>query len=150
MVLIDSNSLILLILGSIDKNLINTHEKTSIYEVEDYENLVALIGDISNVIVLPNILTEVDNLLNKFKGERRYKFVLSMIELASKSTEMYLESLDGIKSDFYTDLGLTDSLILKMKEHYNLLITSDTKLSDRAHSLGIDYFDLKAFRQLRF
>lgn len=41
MILIDSNSLVVLILGLIDPELINTHKKTSIYDEEDFYKLLS-------------------------------------------------------------------------------------------------------------
>jgi len=150
MVMVDSNTLLLLILGLMDRRLVNSHEKTSVYEEEDFVNLIELVGDLNNLIVVPNILTEVDNLLNNFKGERRYKYVMAMMEFISKSTEEYVRSVHGVSSYYFSDLGLTDSIILYMKDRYDLLITSDSMLSDRANSLGINHFDIKAYRNLRF
>ena len=54
-IVIDTNSLVILIVGLLDINLIGTHKRTSIYEESDFYNLVDYIQDINNLIVLPNI-----------------------------------------------------------------------------------------------
>ncbi|MDF9800021.1 hypothetical protein OKW21_005284 [Catalinimonas alkaloidigena] len=61
-ILIDSNALVLLIIGLIDQNLIPKHKRTSIYRKKDFERLLNVIKDFNHLIVLPNIWTEVDNL----------------------------------------------------------------------------------------
>lgn len=95
-------------------------------------------------MVLPNIWTEVDNLLNKHYN-KKYKelYVKKIIETIKCTTEKYLaSSLIENNSAFY-DLGLTDTLILEHAKFCKLLITSDSKLSDYAFSKGIKVFDMK-------
>ena len=151
MILIDSNCLLVLLLGMIDPNLIDTHSKTSIYEKKDFYDLMSFIGDIKSLVVLPNIFTEVDNLLNKnFKGNQKYLYIKSIIELMLNSKEEYLKSvLIRDKTSFY-DLGLTDSLILELAKQNNLLITDDSQLSDYARANSIEVYDMKYLRNQRF
>lgn len=75
MIVIDANALVLLVVGLMDKKLIAQHKRTSIYQVQDFEDLFNFIQDLSNVVVLPNVWTEVDNLLNKFTGLFKYEYV---------------------------------------------------------------------------
>jgi len=72
MILIDANALVVLLIGIIDPRLFKTHKTTSIYEEQDYYDLLAIIGDLKNLVVLPNVWTEVDNLLNNFSGNYKY------------------------------------------------------------------------------
>ena len=81
MIVIDSNSLIVLILGLINPKLINKHKKTSIYEEKDFYNLLNIIGELSNLIMLPNIWTEVDNFLNRLSGSYKYAYVSTLVEV---------------------------------------------------------------------
>lgn len=66
MILVDSNALIVLLIGFIDPKLFETHKATSIYDEDDFYELLNVIGDLEEILVLPNIWTEVDNLLNTF------------------------------------------------------------------------------------
>lgn len=70
-ILIDSNALVLLIIGLIDQNLTSKNKRTSIYRKKDFEQLLLRIDSLENLVILPNIWTEVDNLLNSLSG--RYK-----------------------------------------------------------------------------
>jgi len=143
MKLIDSNSLLVLILGLMNPSLINKHKKTSIYSEEDFEYLIEVIGNINSLVVLPNIWTEVDNLLNNFNGNHKDLYVEIIIQTIKNTTEKYLESsLIEVNYAFY-DLGLTDTLILEHAKNCELLITSDSTLSDYARSQGVKVFDLK-------
>lgn len=142
MKLIDSNALVILIIGLIDPKLINKHKRTSIYEEQDFDDLISFVGDFSELVVLPNVWTEVDNLLNNFKGNRKVKYIDHITNTIKLSTEKFLESELASKSEAFYDLGITDSLLFEYSKKCDLLITSDSSLSDYAIANGIKVFDL--------
>lgn len=143
MKLIDSNSLLVLILGLMNPSLINKHKKTSIYSEEDFDYLIEVIGNIDSLVVLPNIWTEVDNLLNNFNKNYKDLYIQIIIETIKTTTEKYLQSSNVEENYAFYDLGLTDTLILEHAKNCELLITSDSTLSDYARSQGVEVFDLK-------
>ena len=61
-VAIDTNLLLLLVVGETDRGWIKHHKRLGAYDIDAYELLVEIIRDISRVVVTPNILTEVSNL----------------------------------------------------------------------------------------
>ncbi|HBL75208.1 MAG: hypothetical protein A2W90_06025 [Bacteroidetes bacterium GWF2_42_66] len=146
MIVIDSNSLIVLLLGLINPSLINKHSKTSIYDEQDFYTLMEVIKDIKTLVVLPNIWTEVDNLLNKFTGAYKTQYVQQIIQTIKESSEKYIESHTVENNYAFYDLGLTDTLILEIAKECEMLITSDSQLSDYARANGVTVFDLKEFK----
>lgn len=146
MILIDSNSLLVLILGFINPSLINKHSKTSIYDENDFYILLEVIKDVKSLVVLPNIWTEVDNLLNKFNGQYKTQYVQKIIKTIKDSSEKYIESQSVENNYAFYDLGLTDTLILEYAKECEMLITSDSQLSDYAKANGTVVFDLKEFK----
>lgn len=149
MKLIDANALIILLLGLIDPKLINKHKRTSIYEEQDFDDLVAFVGDIKELVVLPNIWTEVNNLLNNFSGNYKVKYIEQITNTIKLTTEKFIESKTATESVGFYDLGLTDSLMLEYSKDCELLITSDSSLSDYAIAHGITVFDLVKNRNER-
>ena len=150
MKLIDTNALIVLILGLIDPRLINTHKRTSIYQEQDYHNLISLIGDINNLVTLPNVWTEVDNLLNNtLNGKYQEGYIIQITNTIKKSTEKFIESNKATESKGFINLGLTDSLLLEFAKECEFIITGDSKLSDFARAHGIQVFDLVKNRNER-
>lgn len=149
MILIDTNALIILILGLIDINQIGKHKRATVYQEQDFYNLMEFIGDINNLVVLPNVWTEVDNHLNGFTGEHRNDYIRNIRDTINKTTEVYLESVSVTKEHFFIELGLTDSLLLQYAHNCNFLITSDSKLSDYAQSFGIEVYDMVKMRNER-
>lgn len=149
MILIDTNALIILIIGQIDTRLINSHKRTSIYEEQDYYDLVDVIGSTDQLIVLPNVWTEVDNLLNNFGGNQKYQYIMKITETIKSSSERFINSLVGVQSDSFFDLGLTDSLLLDFAKQCEFLVTSDSSLSDYAIASGIKVYDIVKNRNRR-
>jgi rRNA-processing protein FCF1 len=142
MILIDTNALIVLLLGLMDKRLINKHKRTSIYEEQDFDDLISVIGSLDKLVVLPNVWTETDNLLNDFGGELKYQYMVQTIEAMKSTSEKYIESIKGFESDSFFDLGLTDSLLLSCAKECEFLITSDSGLSDYAKANGVLVYDI--------
>ncbi|TDT40564.1 hypothetical protein CLV90_3413 [Maribacter spongiicola] len=149
MKLIDTNSLIILLVGLIDPKLIQKHKRTSIYEEQDFNDLLSFIGDIEKLVVIPNVWTEVDNLLNNFNRGHKERYIEEITKTIKITTEKFLESKTAIESIGFLDLGLTDSLLLEYSKECELLITSDSKLSDYAIASGVTVFDLVKNRNER-
>lgn len=150
MILIDANALIVLLIGLIDTRIFKWHDRTSIYSEDDFNELIEIIGGIENLVVLPNVWTEVDNLLNDFRGEYKYKYILKITESIKATTEKYIDSQTATRSPHFQELGLTDSLVLEYSKHCKLLITSDSQLSDYAVAYNIPVYDMVKRRNERF
>jgi predicted nucleic acid-binding protein len=150
MILIDTNSLVVLIIGLIDEDLIETHKRTSIYTKKDFQDLLTVIDKIENLIVLPNIWTEVDNLLNSFSGNYKWQYFMKIKELISSTSEKYFSSNLAISSDYFINIGITDSLILELAKECRFIITSDSQLSDIAEANGIIVYDMIRKRNEEF
>lgn len=142
MIIIDTNALVVLLVGLIDTRLFRNHKRTSIYDEDDFTDLLRTIGSLNQIVTLPNIWTEVDNLLNNFSGNYKYAYIQEITKTIKETTENYLASEIGTSSPHFQELGLTDSLILEFAKECKLLITSDSKLSDHAIAYGIPVYDL--------
>ena len=69
--ILDTNVFILLIIGQIKPSNIASHKRTSFYNEEHYKYLIDILRNYDSILINPNIVTEVDNLLNNFTGEDR-------------------------------------------------------------------------------
>ncbi len=149
MILIDSNALLVLILGLMNPRLINTHKRTSIYEEQDYNMLLSVIGKLENLVVLPNVWTEVDNLLNKFDGGYKVLYLEQLKEAVNIISEIYIPTIKATSADVFIELGVTDTLLLLHAKDCQFLITSDSSLSDYARANNVAVHDMKAYRNSR-
>jgi hypothetical protein len=142
MILIDTNALVILLIGLIDPKILKDHKRTSIYDETDYNNLLSAIGDLEELVVLPNVWTETDNLLNEFGGNYKYDYVQRVVEMLRLTSEQYLSSLSATLDTSFFDLGITDSLLLNHAKKCKFLITSDSLLADYARANSIKVYDL--------
>lgn len=149
MILIDANALTVLLVGLVDVKLIGRHNRTSIYQEQDYYDLLAIIESFDKLIVLPNVWTEVDNLLNDFSGNHKYEYILQITDTIKSTSEKYITSSKATESDCFFDLGLTDSLLLEYSKECKLLVTADSKLSDYAKAYGVLVYDMVKSRNDR-
>ena len=60
---IDANLLVLLVVGQVDRSLVERHRRTRRFTPEDYDRLLGIIQTLNRVFVTPNTLTEASNLL---------------------------------------------------------------------------------------
>jgi TPP-dependent 2-oxoacid decarboxylase len=146
-VILDTNVFILYVLGlmEVGEKGIQRHKTTSIYTIKHFYFLLSLIAPYQQIVISPNIATEVDNLLNRFTGENRYKYIQITHNIFKASTEVYIETLKTMSHLFYPDLGVTDTGVLMMAKNCDLLISGDSQLCDYAKSEGLKVFDFKEY-----
>ncbi len=149
MVLIDSNALIVLMIGLIDIRLFKNHKTTSIYDEQDFIDLTTVIERMERLVVLPNVWTEVDNLLNNFGGNYKYLYIQQLTKAITITNERYVEAVTATNHYAFSDIGLTDTLLLHVAMKHELLITSDSRLSDYATAAGIQVYDVVKNRNAR-
>jgi hypothetical protein len=144
-VIIDTNIFILFLAGQINENKIRNYTRNSLYTKEDYYFLLNILSNYDRIITSPNILTEVDNILNRITGEDKYKYLILVKTIYKQTIEKYIKT-ETISQNWYFDaLGITDSAILMMAKESELLISGDSSLCDYAKSLNIKTFDFKEY-----
>lgn len=107
--LIDTNLLVLYVIGLHDQTRIEQNKRTSSYTKEDFDLLVNFTGYFKKVITTTNILTEVSNLLEGVVYQQQP--VLSILPQILEVIEEYnLPSRSQMLSNnrFFTKFGLSD------------------------------------------
>ncbi|GHT82933.1 hypothetical protein FACS1894137_02820 [Spirochaetia bacterium] len=144
-VIIDTNIFILFLVGQINENKIKNYTRNSLYTKEDYYFLLNILSNYDRIITSPNILTEVDNILNRITGEDKYKYLVLVKTIYKQTLEKYIKTDIVSQNWFFDSLGITDSAILMMAKESELLISGDSSLCDYAKSLNIKTFDFKEY-----
>ena len=144
-VIIDTNIFILFLVGQINENRIKNYMRNSLYTKEDYYFLLSVLADYDRIITSPNILTEVDNILNRIGGEDKYKYLVLAKTMYKQTIEKYIKTEKITQNWYFDSLGITDSSILMMAKDCELLISGDSSLCDHAKSLNIKTFDFKEY-----
>lgn len=128
-VLLDANLLVLLIVGSVSREMIGRHRRLRQYTEDDLDLLLRLIAGHSPILVTPNTLTEASNLCRQIPG-REHERIAKVFRalLAAGMEEQYIDSQIAAKHEAFPALGLTDAAILEQMEKRPVLITTDLDL----------------------
>ena len=89
-VIIDTNIFILFLAGQINENRIRNYTRNSLYTKEDYYLLINILSTYDRIITSPNIMTEVDNILNRITGEDKYKYLILVKTIYKQIIEKYI------------------------------------------------------------
>ena len=118
---LDTNLLVLLVVGSVGRELISKHRRLREYSTEDYDILSELIEGTDQLFVTPNTLTETSNLVSQHGEPERTLLMKRLQYLIHESREIVVASVDASSNAKFESLGLTDAALLET-------ITADTPL----------------------
>ena len=127
--LLDTNLLVLYVVGQYDPNRIAKHKRTSSYMSEDFDLLLDFMSLFKQFVTTPNILTEVSNLLEK--DSYQYGPVLSILpELIKNFVEIPVPSHPVMvnRNKTFLKFGLSDTVACQITEQDYLLLTDDLDL----------------------
>ncbi|MEH2227908.1 PIN domain-containing protein [Nostoc sp.] len=148
-VLIDTNILLLFLVGSVNQERITKFNRTQQFIPEDYELLLAFISSFQKLVTTPNILTEVNSLANQLgEPERSQCFAIfaQFVKNVALLDEYYVKSLDAVNTEKFIKFGLTDSGILTLSKGKYLVLTDDFKLASYLQSVEIDVINFNNIR----
>ncbi|MHC5718188.1 MAG: PIN domain-containing protein [Nostoc sp.] len=148
-VLIDTNILLLLLVGSVNQERITKFNRTQQFIPEDYELLLEFIARFQKLVTTPNILTEVNSLANQLgEPERSQCFAIfaQFLKNVALLDEYYVKSLDAVNTEKFIKFGLTDSGILTLSKGKYLVLTDDFKLASYLQSVEFDVINFNNIR----
>ncbi len=138
---IDTNLLILLIVGATSTEMIGQHGRLGHYGPDDYRLLNAFAADYSVLILNPHVLSETSSLLADIKEPARAKVFATFRALISAGRETYVPSREASEAPFMR-LGLTDAILIELCRQDTAggpvtLLTKDVKLYFTALQMGL-------------
>jgi len=148
--LVDTNVLLLLLVGSVDPSLVESFKITANqgFAEADFELLRAFIRTFQKVVTTPHILTEVSNQAGKLKGESHQKVFLGLVSLIERLEEHSETTQSLAKSEAFLKFGLTDTAISQLAEKGYLVLTVDYPLVGHLEKRGVDAVNFNHLRQL--
>jgi len=147
-VVIDTNLLVLLVVGSASRNYIQKHKRLSGYTPEDFDLLGLILSEFSEIVFLPHILAEVSNIARQIDFPAKRQVQVAFRVLVTTCVEFPIQSISGVQREEFGRVGLTDAVILHfLALNANginpTLLTSDTELANLAQSLGYSVIDYR-------
>lgn len=125
---IDSNLLILLVAGKVDKDLIGKHRRLKNFSTDDYQRLLDILEPDKSIYVTPNTLTEASNLLPQHKKPEPSPLLDHLRHLIHESKEIVIASEQASSRNEFKWLGLTDAVLLEAITPDKPLLTADLEL----------------------
>jgi hypothetical protein len=126
--LIDTNLLLVLVVGSHDRDQIERFKRTRAYSADDYDLLIRFVAGFGELVVTPNVLTEVSNLAGQLSEPLRGRVLASLAMLAVQVPERYFPSSDVVREPDFLRLGLTDVSVLLTAREKVAVLTDDLPL----------------------
>lgn len=148
--LIDTNLLVLFIVGSVNRNRIDNFKRTSKYSRDDFDLLLRIIRGFESLkkplYTVTQVITEVSNLTDLPGPERsRARQVLkSTVEILN---EPAISSATASQGANYGRLGITDSAIAVVGRQNKCAVLTDDL--DLYHALTIDGTEALNFTHLQ-
>ena len=141
--LIDTNIILLYLIGSLDISLIRDFSRTSMFTANDFYKVSKFIDYFDLKITTPHVLTEVSNLI----GNRQNLPTLLQTYI-EKSKEIFLESSEVSKRNAFFNFGLADTAITETAKGSYLVLTDDRPLYGFLINSQIDVVSLDLIRMI--
>ena len=127
-VLLDSNLLLLFLAGLTAPKQIGAHRRLRRFTEEDYRWLLERISGFPVQLTLPNIVTEVSNLIGSGKQVLDPKMPAALAWYCREIAEIYRESRLLANDPAFPQLGLADTAILQAAVAEVTVLTADHQL----------------------
>lgn len=148
--ILDSNLLVLFIIGLADRSLVEKHKRTSAYTRDDFDLLSKKIKDAAELILTPNTLTEASNLVLKGDGPHGAKIAKALRDITkwARAREKIVPSAQAVETVEFPRLGLADSVQLELNGDASYLLTADLGLYLAAQKRGQEAVNFNHIRSL--
>ena len=148
-VLVDTNLLVLFLVGRVNRRRILNFKRTGDFIIEDYDLLVRLIVWFGKLIATPHVLSQVSDLTDLTGNE-----LTAIRELFKVLVENIEESYDTsqllVGDPAFKRLGLTDAAIATVCSRGVLVLTADAQLHFALQARDIDALNFNHIRALEW
>src|ERR1019366_4348523 len=146
-VLVDTNLLVLFLVGTVNRQRILSFKRTGDFSIEDYDLLVRLIGWFGRVVATPHVLSQVSDLTD-LTGNELTKIRELFKVLVENIEESYYTSRLLVGDPVFKRLGLTDAAIATVSSRGVLVLTTDVQLHVALQERDIDALNFNHIRPL--
>lgn len=137
-ILVDTNLLVLLIVGRAKREYVEQHKRLREFTAEDYDLLEQSLSLAKGTLVSPYILSETSNLYRYAKPPRLSVFQESFCSFVLQSKEVSVSSHDMASHLAFKRFGATDTTCLGILEEFEdaVLLSTDAMLCLEAVRFG--------------
>jgi len=151
LIITDTSPLLLLLIGSYNKNTIKGFKRLSKYDSDDFDLLLQFVAK-RKVMVTPQVLAEVSNFAKELKNKPdTFSEIIGQNKaLLEKICEKYIPKNDILGSQEFVKFGFTDaSIIVAAKENDALVLTDDFPLLGICKRNGLETKHMKEIMEMK-
>lgn len=145
-VFLDTNLLVVLLVGAMDVDQVERFKRTRAYSRDDYALLADFVGGFERMLATPNVLTETSNLLGQLSEPMRRRALVALGTLTGVCAEAYYPSTELVRDPYFPVLGLSDTSIIRAGDTDLTVLTDDLQLYLRLSALGIEAVNFNHLR----
>lgn len=146
-VIVDTNVLLLYVVGITDPGLIGNFKRTKQFTIEDFDVLVEFLERFHRRVTTPHILTEVSNWIGYLPDDVKmdaFDRLAAMIQVFL--TEELQVALPIARQQEFRRFGLTDIEIQHIASDTYLVLTDDAPLADHLLRNGVTAYNFNYLR----
>lgn len=148
-ILLDSNLLVLLFVGSVAPELVGSFKRTRNHGFTEMEFslLRRIVEAVSRVATTPHILTETSHYVCQLQDKSRQVALQAISQAVQNFKERRAESKKLVQSNAFLNFGLTDCAILDLPPKKYLVLSVDASLVIALQKQGVDAINFNHLRQ---
>lgn len=147
-VLIDTNILLLHVVGSADRKRISKFKRTKQFTIGDFDLLQKLLACFSRRVTTPSVLTEVSNFASQLEEPGRANCLNRLAEEIQTLEEQFEPSSELADDEDFCKIGLTDTSIKSVARNHLLVLTDDYQLANRLEFMGTKVLNFNYIREI--
>lgn len=128
LIAIDTNLLVLLVVGSASEGYIARHKRTNTYATDDFRLLRQVLLRADGLVFTPHVLAETSNLVRQFAKPGVDTIVNVMCRMIEQTREITVAGVEAVRRPEFRYLGLTDAGLLTIEADDITLLTDDFDL----------------------
>ncbi len=147
-VLIDTNLLLLLVIGSIDRRRLDDKNVKCVkeFDSESFGILIEILRGFRKHVSLPNVLSEASNLLVHRGNEVILGASVQLARYIDHLDEIYEPSSVMVRTREFYNFGLSDAAIVKIGRDGVTIVTEDASLYAYLSNIGVNAINLSHYR----
>lgn len=135
-IIVDTQLLVLLVVGATDASLIAQHRRTLSYTRGDFHFLLDSLGNAPRFLFCPHVAAEASNLIGQHREPDRSVMMHVLRALLNNASEARITCGEAMAQAEYVPLGMADAAQLALYRDDAVLLTDDEKLYRAASARG--------------
>jgi hypothetical protein len=145
-ILIDTQLLVLLVVGLTDPGFIRRHKRVApVYNETHFTALRSILAQAPKLICTAHVLTEASNLLRQVRDPMRSEIMATFKRLIDSADERQVQGARAAAQPLFVRLGLTDAAIPSLDPTEVQVLTVDHDLHIASLEMGFDARNLTAY-----